>query len=175
MPEMLLLFVGWCSRAANTAAPPAGGGLLAPAPPPRALLAPPPRPMHYQHTPASTYPRAVPDSSDLTLKQRRAAAALLREPAAAIDDLAHLFAASGHELSLVGGIVRDVFLGRDRGDREFDLATDARPDQVRRITERWADKIWETGIEFGTLGLRKGNVICEITTYRSEEYQPDSR
>jgi poly(A) polymerase len=117
----------------------------------------------------------VPVSSDLTPNQRRAAAAMLREPAAAIADLAQLFAASGHELALVGGIVRDVFLGRDRADREFDLATDARPDQVRQIAERWADKIWETGIEFGTLGLRKGSVICEITTYRSEEYQPDSR
>jgi poly(A) polymerase len=131
--------------------------------------------MHYQDTAATPYPRAVPESSDLTPHQRRAAAALLREPAAAIADLADLFAASGHELSLVGGIVRDVFLGRDRQDREFDLATDARPDQVREITRRWADKTWETGIEFGTLGLRKGSVICEITTYRSEEYQPDSR
>jgi poly(A) polymerase len=99
----------------------------------------------------------------------------MREPAAAIADLAHLFVADGHELSLVGGQVRDRFLGRESHDREYDLATDARPDQVRQIAARWADKIWETGIEFGTVGLRKGDVVCEITTYRSEEYQPDSR
>jgi poly(A) polymerase len=117
----------------------------------------------------------VPDSTDLTPQQRRAAAALLRDPAAPMTGLARLFAAEGHELALVGGKVRDVFLGRPAEDREFDLATDARPEQVRRITARWADKVWETGIEFGTVGLRKGDVICEITTYRSDSYQPHSR
>jgi poly(A) polymerase len=117
----------------------------------------------------------VPDSSDLTPDQRRAAAALLREPAAAMTGLARLFAAEGHDLALVGGMVRDVFLHRPVHDREYDLATDARPEQVRQITARWADKIWETGIEFGTVGLRKGDIICEITTYRSDSYQPDSR
>jgi len=72
-------------------------------------------------------------------------------------------------------MVRDVFLRRQRPDREYDLATDARPEQVRQITARWADKVWETGIAFGTVGLRKGDLICEITTYRSDEYRPDSR
>jgi poly(A) polymerase len=115
----------------------------------------------------------VPDSSDLTPQQRRAAAALLRDPAAAVNGLARRFAAAGHELSLVGGSVRDVFLGRSSGD--LDLATDARPEQVREIAAGWADKVWETGIQFGTLGLRKGNTVCEITTYRSERYQPGSR
>jgi poly(A) polymerase len=117
----------------------------------------------------------VPDSSDLTPQQRRAAAALLRGPAARVTDLARLFADHGHELALVGGMVRDVFLGRPAEDREFDLATDAHPEQVRQITARWADKTWETGIQFGTVGLRKGDIICEITTYRSDSYRPDSR
>jgi poly(A) polymerase len=115
----------------------------------------------------------VPDPYDLTPRQRRAAAALLREPAAAVNGLARRFAAAGHELALVGGSVRDVFLGRSGGD--LDLATDARPEQVREIAAGWADKIWETGIQFGTVGLRKGDTVCEITTYRSEEYQPGSR
>jgi poly(A) polymerase len=115
----------------------------------------------------------VPDSSDLTPQQRRAAAVLLREPAAAVAGLARRFAADGHQLSLVGGSVRDVFLGRSSGD--LDLATDAWPAQVREIAAGWADKVWETGIEFGTVGLRKGNTVCEITTYRSERYQPGSR
>ena len=117
----------------------------------------------------------MPDSSDLTPQQRRAAAKLLREPAAGTFDLARLFAADGYELALVGGTIRDVFLGRHSKDREFDLATDARPEEVRRIIARWADKIWETGIEFGTVGLRKGDTVFEITTYRSDEYRPDSR
>jgi len=115
----------------------------------------------------------VPDPYDLTPRQRRAAAALLRESAAAVNGLARRFAAAGHELALVGGPVRDVFLGRSGGD--LDLATDARPEQVREIAAGWADKVWETGIQFGTVGLRKGSTVCEITTYRSEEYQPGSR
>src|SRR5262245_54560677 len=114
----------------------------------------------------SPYPRAVPDSSQLTPKQRRAAAAMLREPAAETFGLARLFAAQGHQLALVGGKIRDVFLRRPSHDREFDLATDAPPERVREITARWADTIWETGIAFGTIGLRKGDTVFEITTYR---------
>jgi poly(A) polymerase len=121
------------------------------------------------------YPHGVPDSSDLTPDQLRAAADLLRGQVAPIAELARLFTDHGYQLAIVGGMVRDFFLRRQRPDIEYDLATDARPEQVRQITARWADKVWETGIEFGTLGLRKGDTICEITTYRSDEYQPDSR
>jgi poly(A) polymerase len=115
----------------------------------------------------------VPDSSDITPQQRRAAAALLRKPAAKVAGLGRLFAERGHELALVGGSVRDVFLGVEPGD--LDLATSARPEEVRDIAARWADRVWETGISFGTVGLRKGSTVCEITTYRSERYQRSSR
>src|SRR5215475_2882219 len=115
----------------------------------------------------------VPDSHDLTPEQRRAAAALLRETAAPVAGLARLFTRRGHELALVGGSVRDVFLGRGHGD--LDLTTDARPGQVLKLVEGWADAVWEIGIDFGTVGLRKGSTICEITTYRSESYRYDSR
>jgi poly(A) polymerase len=87
--------------------------------------------------------------------------------------LAQRFARQGHELALVGGSVRDVFLGRGHGD--LDLTTDARPEQVLKLAEGWADAVWEIGIDFGTVGLRKGSTICEITTYRSESYRYDSR
>jgi poly(A) polymerase len=115
----------------------------------------------------------VPDSHDLTPEQRRAAAALLREIAAPVAGLARRFTRHGHELALVGGSVRDVFLGRGHGD--LDLTTDARPEQVLKLAEGWADAVWEIGIDFGTVGLRKGSTICEITTYRSESYRYDSR
>ena len=115
----------------------------------------------------------MPDSHELTPQQRQAAAALLAKPAAQVASLAKLFARNGHELALVGGSVRDVFLGRAHGD--LDLATDALPEQVLEITAGWADKVWHTGIDFGTVGLRKGDTVCEITTYRSEKYQPGSR
>ena len=91
----------------------------------------------------------------------------------AMAGLARRFAAEGYELALVGGSVRDVLLGRRHGD--LDLATDAQPGEVRKIAAGWADTIWDTGIEFGTVGLRRGSLVCEITTYRSEQDRPESR
>ncbi len=115
----------------------------------------------------------VPDTTPISPQQRKAAAALLRTTAAPAAELSRIFARDGHGLALVGGPVRDVFLGRPV--RDLDLATDATPPQVLAIARDWADKVWETGIEFGTVGLRKGDTIFEITTYRSETYVPDSR
>jgi poly(A) polymerase len=115
----------------------------------------------------------VPDSTPLTPEQRKAAARLLAPVIRPLDGLAGLFASSGHQLALVGGSVRDVFLRRRSGDT--DLATDASPDQVMKITADWADTMWTVGIEFGTVGLRKGGETIEITTFRSEKYQEDSR
>ena len=87
--------------------------------------------------------------------------------------IGRLFADHGHELALVGGPVRDVFLGQQPGD--LDLTTDATPEQVLQLTKDWADKTWTVGIAFGTVGLRKGNSLFEITTYRSEQYGRTSR
>ena len=115
----------------------------------------------------------VPDTTPISPQQRKAAAALLRSTAAPAAELGRIFARNGHQLALVGGPVRDVFLGRPVSD--LDLATDAIPPQVLAIARDWADKVWETGIEFGTVGLRKGDTIFEITTYRSETYVPGSR
>jgi poly(A) polymerase len=92
---------------------------------------------------------------------------------AATEELSGLFALAGHELALVGGPVRDAFLGGIPGD--LDLTTDATPEQVLAITRRWADRTWTIGIEFGTVGLRKNDAIFEITTYRSEAYDRASR
>ena len=114
----------------------------------------------------------VPDSTPLTPQQRRAAARLLAAAASA-DELGRLFASHGHELALVGGPVRDVFLGRSPGD--LDLTTDATPARVLEIIDGWADQFWTVGIEFGTVGMRKGSEIFEITTYRSEQYTGRSR
>jgi poly(A) polymerase len=109
----------------------------------------------------------------LTNHQRRAVAALLRKVAPVADELGRLFVSNGHELALVGGSVRDVFLARQSED--LDLTTDATPERVMEITAGWADKVWPIGIEFGTVGLRKGGRTLEITTYRSESYRPKSR
>ncbi|WP_055480351.1 CCA tRNA nucleotidyltransferase [Sphaerimonospora mesophila] len=112
-------------------------------------------------------------SSNLTDSQRRAVNELFRRLAPVADELGELFAARGHELALVGGSVRDVFLGRIGND--LDLTTDARPEQVLEIVKDWADAVWTIGIDFGTVGVRKGGWLLEITTYRTESYDPASR
>lgn len=87
--------------------------------------------------------------------------------------LAQLFADAGFELSLVGGPVRDLFLGRQSPDLDF--TTNADPDQTLGVVRGWADAVWEIGRDFGTIGLRKDGSMIEITTYRSEAYDRDSR
>ena len=90
-----------------------------------------------------------------------------------VDELGARFAAAGHEIALVGGPVRDILLGR--GSKDLDFATSARPDVVERLLAGWADHIWDIGKAFGTIGCRKGDWVLEITTYRSESYDPTSR
>ena len=88
-------------------------------------------------------------------------------------ELGQRFVDAGHELSLVGGPVRDLFLGRTSPDLDF--TTDATPDQTVALIKKWADNFWEIGKAFGTIGMRKAGFQIEITTYRAEAYDPDSR
>ncbi|MGJ9426500.1 CCA tRNA nucleotidyltransferase [Nesterenkonia halotolerans] len=88
-------------------------------------------------------------------------------------ELGELFAARGFELSLVGGPVRDLFLGRTSPDLDF--TTDATPDQIIATVSGWAEAHWDIGRDFGTIGLRKGQDTIEVTTYRAEAYDPTSR
>ena len=88
-------------------------------------------------------------------------------------ELGRRFVDAGHELSLVGGPVRDLFLGRTSPDLDF--TTDATPDQTVALIKKWADNFWEIGRAFGTIGMRKAGFQIEITTYRAEAYDPESR
>jgi poly(A) polymerase len=88
-------------------------------------------------------------------------------------ELGQRFVDAGHELSLVGGPVRDLFLGRTSPDLDF--TTDATPDQTLALIKKWADNYWEIGRAFGTIGMRKAGFQIEITTYRAEAYDPESR
>jgi poly(A) polymerase len=111
-------------------------------------------------------------ATSLTAAQRTAVAELLRVSPVA-DELGRRFAAAGHELHLVGGSVRDALLGRLGNDLDF--CTDAHPDDTLRIVQGWAEAIWETGREFGTIGLQRDGLRLEITTFRAESYDRVSR
>jgi len=104
------------------------------------------------------------------LPDRTALAAILPP---VVLEIGRLFEAAGHELSLVGGPVRDLFVGRVSPDLDF--TTDATPDQTLDVVAGWADATWEVGRDFGTIALRKGEETIEVTTYRAEAYDPDSR
>lgn len=93
-------------------------------------------------------------------------------PSVAVE-LGRRFVERGYELSLVGGPVRDLFLGRQAPDLDF--TTDATPDQILDVVDGWAHATWEVGREFGTIALRRGDDQIEITTYRADVYEAQSR
>lgn len=93
-------------------------------------------------------------------------------PAVALD-LGNRFAAAGFELALVGGWVRDAILRR--GQADLDFTTNATPEQTLGVLKGWADTTWDVGIRFGTVGASRHGEQLEITTYRAESYDPDSR
>jgi poly(A) polymerase len=126
--------------------------------------------------PAHDPARQPADEGVLFAAARRAVEELRRiEPVTG--PLAGRFQAAGHDLYLVGGSVRDALLGRLSDDLDF--TTDAGPDEIERLVKPLGP-IWTTGAEFGTIGVlireRDGTEHrCEITTYRSDVYDPATR
>jgi poly(A) polymerase len=110
-----------------------------------------------------------PDRDVLAARARGLWQALPRE----VLELASAFADAGHEFALVGGPVRDAFLGRSSADLDF--TTSARPDEAERIIKAWTTSTWDMGREFGTIGGRRGDVTVEVTTYRADEYDGQTR
>lgn len=88
-------------------------------------------------------------------------------------DLGLLFERAGFEVSLVGGPVRDLLLGISSVDLDF--TTNATPDETLAVVKGWADATWDIGRDFGTIGIRRGDFQIEVTTYRAEAYDADSR
>ncbi len=87
--------------------------------------------------------------------------------------LAHKFVSAGYKFYLVGGVVRDLLLGKLNDD--IDVTTSAEPEIIVELVTGWADAIWDQGAKFGTIGIRKNSQIIEITTHRSENYVSNSR
>jgi poly(A) polymerase len=97
----------------------------------------------------------------------------LRERAPLAFDLAAQFKANGFRLALVGGPVRDALLNRLGNDLDF--TTNAKPEETKNILKKWADDVWDVGIKFGTIGAKKSEITFEVTTYRADSYEADSR
>lgn len=75
---------------------------------------------------------------------------------------------------VVGGIVRDTLLDR-RGPRsDLDLATELRPEEVMRDAQAVGASVYPTGIDHGTVTVKLGELIAEVTTLR-EDVDTDGR
>lgn len=119
--------------------------------------------MGYEYAPAPIV--ALPMSHTAPISR------LLEEPQ--VRGLGALFADAGHELWMVGGTVRDLLL--DEAADDLDLATDARPAEVKALLSGVSDAVWTVGERFGTIGALVGEHKVEVTTFRSEVYAPESR
>ena len=100
---------------------------------------------------------AAADDRGLTPRARAALEGL--PPALAA--LGYAFVRAGHEIALVGGPVRDAFLGV--APHDLDLTTSARPEQTEEILAAWGETTWDVGRAFGTIGARKGSTVVEVT------------
>jgi poly(A) polymerase len=92
--------------------------------------------------------------------------------------LGRAFVLAGHQVFLVGGSVRDQLLGRPLKD--LDLTTDATPDRIRSVLSSTdPDGLYDVGARFGTIGAvyrcEDGPIDVEVTTFRTEAYEPGSR
>ena len=78
---------------------------------------------------------------------------------------------NGYEAYIVGGSVRDMYLGHDAHD--FDITTNALPDITKELFKSYT--VVETGIKHGTVTAVIDRENIEITTYRQEGEYTDSR
>ena len=91
--------------------------------------------------------------------------------AAAPEDVAELMgqlSAAGFAAYVVGGAVRDTLAGRPPAD--WDLATDATPDQLRSA---FPNAQYEN--RFGTVGIPTSAAVREVTTFRADGPSSDAR
>ena len=85
----------------------------------------------------------------------------------------NILKSNGYEAYIVGGAVRDSLLSRKLSD--FDICTNAVPDEVRRIFLEKKYKVIETGIKHGTVTVSYNNTSYEVTTFRNDGAYLDNR
>jgi tRNA nucleotidyltransferase/poly(A) polymerase len=90
------------------------------------------------------------------------------DPPASVRALMDRLWSHGHAAYVVGGSVRDAILGRPALD--WDLATDARPDRLLAV---FPGAVYEN--QFGTVAVREGDAVHEVTTFRSDHDYADFR
>jgi poly(A) polymerase len=97
-------------------------------------------------------------------------------------ELGERFTAAGFQVHLVGGSVRDALLAAGSSGAgtappagDLDLTTDARPEQTLEVLRGFASSTWNTGIAFGTVGAEVRGERVEITTFRADRYDRESR
>jgi putative nucleotidyltransferase with HDIG domain len=94
-----------------------------------------------------------------------APAAVIPEP---VRELLERLWSAGFAGYVVGGSLRDAWLGRQPQD--WDLATNARPDQTLEV---FPGALYEN--QFGTVAVRRGDDVYEVTTFRSDHEYADFR
>ncbi len=102
---------------------------------------------------------AAPDEAEARLE------AVVPVPVTQVTDQLH---DSGHAAYVVGGSLRDALLGREPAD--WDLATDALPE---RLVGLFHGAVYEN--RFGTVAIRRGDDVLEVTTFRTEHEYADFR
>jgi len=90
-----------------------------------------------------------------------------------LKEISSIFINDGKEIYLVGGAVRDMLMGKKIHD--WDLATNAVPDEVAVIVRRAGGKVIPTGLKHGTVTVLYKNKSAEITTFRTESGYSDGR
>ena len=98
--------------------------------------------------------------------------------------LGETFRDAGHELYLVGGVVRGALLLSSDKDtateaqinrQDADAATDAHPARIKELLGPHAENLWTVGERFGTIAATIGEYEIQITTYRTDQYTRGSR
>jgi poly(A) polymerase len=101
----------------------------------------------------------------------------------ALSRLGEAFREAGHELYLVGGVVRRALLlapdtearSQKVDPQDADAATDAHPARIKSLLRPHAENLWTVGERFGTIAARVGEYEVQITTYRTDQYTRGSR
>lgn len=83
-----------------------------------------------------------------------------------IDNIKDVFKRNGYKLYVVGGAVRDALLGKT--PKDFDLATDAVPDEVEKMMKEAGYKTLPTGKAFGVINVFTDQGEYEIATFRED-------